>query len=187
MQIKINPLQLVCALLTLLCYCLIPFVYFGIPGIRIPLFRVTALQFWLWVSDWMILPLLMAVLMLIASLFSRQKLTVVIGSVSLISVIVLGVSLSSVLANSDLARLISNAASKISQNSLNLTSIVDVVSSASMTLYFGFYLYLLFTGLFLFFGLLSPGDMRGPAAGSGGRSNAYKNASQANRRGKMYN
>ena len=181
MKMKLNVPQLVCALLTLLAFFLIPFVAFGVPGVRIALYKVTALQLMEHVNQWMALPLVFAVAMLIVALLSQRTATLAVGGLTLLGMIVLGASLSSLLANSGLTQLINTAASSITQTNISVSGLVDVISSAGAWLYLGYYLYLLFTVLFIVGGLLELGST--PTRGGGG---GRVNVAPPNNRGGMY-
>ncbi|NLI20489.1 MAG: hypothetical protein GX418_02915 [Clostridiales bacterium] len=168
MQIRFNPLQAASAGLAILSYCVFPFLYFGIPGIRIPLYGMTALQFWYFVSDWMILPLILAVVMLAASLIRDRVLTVVTGGLAMLGTIVLGACLGPIIAGSGLTRLINSLASRASAGAVNLTPVISAIGTAAVNVHYGFFLYLLFCGLFLLFGLARIGENLTGAGGYGG-------------------
>lgn len=184
MQVKVNWFQVACALLAILAFCFIPFASFGVPGVRIALYRITALSLMNHVNQWMAIPLIGAILMLVVSFLGSRTATLVTGLLSFIATAVLGLSMSSVLANSGVAQLLGGTAEQLTQGAINLSGLVGAISSISIWLSIGFYLYLLFSALFILVGVIAIGPA--PARGGSGRPNIASSVSSQTRRQNMY-
>lgn len=184
MQVKVNWFQAACALLAILVFCLLPFASFGVPGVRIALYRFSALSIMNHVNQWMSIPLIGAILMLVVAFLGSQTASLVTGLLSFIATAILGLSLNGILANSGIAQLVNGAASQLTQGAVNISSLVGTLSSISVWLSVGFYLYLLFSALFILFGVisLSPATNRGGS----GRPNIASSVSSPSRRQNMY-
>ena len=184
MQVKVNWFQVACALLAILVFCLLPFASFGVPGVRIALYRFSALNMMNHVNQWMSIPLIGAILMLVVAFLGNRTATLVTGLLSFISTAVLGVSLSSILANSGIAQLFNGAASQLTQSVTSISGLVGAISSMTIWLSAGFYLDLLFSALFILVGIIAGSPA--PARGGSGRPNMASSVSSQTRRQNMY-
>ena len=189
MKLKVNPLQLGCALLMVLSHFLLPLAKITLPVVHVALIRLTAPMLGTVAGEWMSLPLVFAVLMALAVLFDSPPVSLAAGALAFAGMLVLGLSLNAILAGSDLSKLMQWAGNDVLKLSVDAGSVTSFLSTAMLRLALGFYAYLLLAVVYVALGFAARGAQRvrggnGFSMPGGGpaRQTGVKNDNQARRK-----
>lgn len=174
MKVKINVFQLGCAVLMVLVYFAVPMVYIALPALHVPIVQFTAHMFGTLVSDWLLVPLVLAVLMAVASVFDERMVSVVVGGLGFVGMLAIGLSLSAIVAGSDLTQVVAWASKTLLNFQVDVARVVDLIGSATLRLTFGFYVYLVLGLLYVLFGLLQVSDAQPRGSAGGGHPRPVK-------------
>jgi hypothetical protein len=119
-----------------------------------------------------VVPLVLAALMALAALLDSQPVSLAAGALGFVGMLALGLSLSAMVAGSDLLKVLQWAGTDMLKLPVNLGSMTQWASTALLRLAIGFYAYLLLAALYIVFAVVQPGDQRvprGPGGGGHGR------------------
>lgn len=143
MKLKVNPFLLGCALLMVLSHFLLPLAKITLPVVHVALIRLTAPMLGTVAGDWMAVPLVLAVLMVLAALFDSPPVSIAAGALAFVGMLALGLSLNAIVASSDLSKLMQWAGNDVLKLSVDAGSVTNFLSAAMLRLALGFYAYLL--------------------------------------------